>query len=492
MISSLEVINGMNYKIVLKIIGNVLVYEALLLLLPFAIALTYSGEDANSFLITIAITLIVALVLRNIKIKDKSMYAKEGFLTVGLAWIAIAAFGALPFVISGSIPSYIDAFFETVSGFTTTGATILTEVESLPKGILFWRSLTHWIGGMGFLIFVLALVPTIGSNSIHLLKAESPGPNPGKIVPKIRETAKILYIIYLVLTIIQTILLILSGLSVYDSVIHALGTAGTGGFSNMNLSVGAFNNPAAEWIITIFMIIFGVNFSLYFQLIKGNIKGFFKNEELKYYLLIVLVSIVFIAINIIDFNNGNIGLSIRQSSFQVASIISTTGYATTDFNLWPSLSKTIIMILMIVGAMAGSTAGGIKTIRLVIMMKAIRRGIDKILHPKRIQSVKVDGKVVDEETISGVLLFIGAYSVIYLIALFIVSFDGFDLVSNITAVLTAISNVGPGLEMVGPVGNFSAFSNLSKIVLSFCMLAGRLEIYPMLIMFSKSIWKRTY
>ncbi|GAA0758041.1 TrkH family potassium uptake protein [Clostridium sartagoforme] len=482
----------MNYKIVLKIIGNVLVYEALLLLLPFAIALTYSGEDANSFLITIAITLIVALVLRNIKIKDKSMYAKEGFLTVGLAWIAIAAFGALPFVISGSIPSYIDAFFETVSGFTTTGATILTEVESLPKGILFWRSLTHWIGGMGFLIFVLALVPTIGSNSIHLLKAESPGPNPGKIVPKIRETAKILYIIYLVLTIIQTILLILSGLSVYDSVIHALGTAGTGGFSNMNLSVGAFNNPAAEWIITIFMIIFGVNFSLYFQLIKGNIKGFFKNEELKYYLLIVLVSIVFIAINIIDFNNGNIGLSIRQSSFQVASIISTTGYATTDFNLWPSLSKTIIMILMIVGAMAGSTAGGIKTIRLVIMLKAVRRGIDKILHPKRIQSVKIDGKVVDEETISGVLLFIAAYSVIYLIALFIVSFNGFDLVTNITSVLTAISNVGPGLEMVGPMGNFSNFSKLSKIVLSFCMLAGRLEIYPMLIMFSKSIWKRTY
>lgn len=482
----------MNYKIVLKIIGNVLVYEALLLLLPFAIALTYSGEDVKSFLITIVITLIVALVLRNIKIKEKSMYAKEGFLTVGLAWIAIAAFGALPFVISGSIPSYIDAFFETVSGFTTTGATILTEVESLPKGILFWRSLTHWIGGMGFLIFLLALVPTMGSNSIHLLKAESPGPNPGKIVPKIRETAKILYIIYLVLTIIQTILLILSGLSVYDSVIHALGTAGTGGFSNMNLSVGAFNNPTAEWIITIFMIVFGVNFSLYFQLIKGNIKGFFKNEELKYYLLIVLVSIVFIAINIIDFNNGNIGLSIRQSSFQVASIISTTGYATTDFNLWPSLSKTIIMILMLAGAMAGSTAGGIKTIRLVIMLKAVRRGIDKILHPKRIQSVKIDGKIVDEETISGVLLFIGAYSVIYLIALFIVSFDGFDLVTNITSVLTAISNVGPGLEMVGPIGNFSKFSNLSKIVLSFCMLAGRLEIYPMLIMFSKSIWKKTY
>ncbi|MCR1950795.1 TrkH family potassium uptake protein [Clostridium sp. DSM 100503] len=482
----------MNYKIILKVIGNVLLYESILLLIPFGISLAFGDGDSFAFLITMILMMPIALLLRRIEIKEKGMYAKEGFLTVGLAWIVIAAFGALPFVISGAIPSFVDAFFETVSGFTTTGASILTEIQSLPRGILFWRSFTHWIGGMGFLIFILALVPSLGSNTIYLLRAESPGPNPGKIVPKIRETAKILYIIYLILTVIQTILLMAAGLSPYDSVIHALGTAGTGGFSNMNSSVAAFNNPAVEWIITVFMILFGINFALYFQIIKGNVKNFFKSEELKYYLLMILISIIFITINILDFNNGNLNESIRQSSFQVSSIVTTTGYATVDFNLWPTLSKIIIMILMLTGAMAGSTGGGVKTIRIVIVLKAIRRGIDKILHPKRIQSVKVDGKLVDEETISGVFLFIGAHIVISLIAMFIVAFDGFDLVTTSTSVLTTISNVGPGFEMVGPIGNFSAFSPLSKITLSFCMLAGRLEIYPMLIMFSKSIWKKTY
>lgn len=482
----------MNYKMVLKVLGNVMLYESILLLIPLAIAFGYGDGDSFAFLITIIIMMPISLLLRRIEIKEKGMYAKEGFLAVGLAWIVIAAFGALPFVISGAIPSFIDAFFETVSGFTTTGATILTEIQSLPRGILFWRSFTHWIGGMGFLIFILALVPSLGSNTIYLLRAESPGPNPGKIVPKIRETAKILYIIYLMLTIVQTILLMISGLSAYDSIIHALGTAGTGGFSNMNSSIAAFESPAVEWIITIFMILFGINFALYFQIIRGNIKSFFKSEELKYYILMILVSTIFITFNILDLNKGNISESVRQSSFQVASIITTTGYATVDFNLWPTLSKIIILMLMITGAMAGSTGGGVKTIRIVIMLKAIRRGIDKILHPKRIQRVKIDGKVVDEETISGVFLFIGAYIVIALIAMFIVAFDGFDLITTSTSVLTTISNVGPGFEMVGPIGNFSAFSPLSKIVLSFCMLAGRLEIYPMLIMFSKSIWKKTY
>lgn len=482
----------MNYKMVLKFIGNVLLYELLLLIIPFMVALYYGDGDANSFLFTIILMLPLALFLRRLKVKEKDMYAKEGFFTVGLSWIVISVFGALPFVISGAIPSFVDAFFETVSGFTTTGATLLAEIESLPRGILFWRSFTHWIGGMGFLIFMLALLPSLGSNTIYLLKAESPGPNPGKIVPRLNETAKILYIIYFVLTIVQTILLMVAGLSFYDATIHALGTAGTGGFSNMNSSVAAFNNPAVEWIITIFMILFGVNFALYFQILKGSIKSFFKNEELKYYLLMIGLAIVVITINILGLNGGRIGESIRQSSFQVASIITTTGYATVDFNLWPTLSKTIILILMIAGAMAGSTGGGIKTTRIVIMLKAIRRGIDRILHPKRVQSVKMDGKVVDEETISGVFLFIGAYIVITFIGIIIVSFDGFDLITTSTSVLTAISNVGPGLEMVGPTGNFSAFSPLSKIVLSFCMLAGRLEIYPMLIMFSRSIWKRTY
>ena len=410
----------MNYKMVLKVLGNVLLFESILLLIPLGIALAYGDGDSFSFLITIILMMPIALLLRRIEVKEKGIYAKEGFLTVGLTWIVIAAFGALPFVISGAMPSFIDAFFETVSGFTTTGATILTEIESLPKGILFWRSFTHWIGGMGFLIFILALAPSLGSNTIYLLRAESPGPNPGKIVPKISETAKILYIIYFILTIIQTILLMASGLSAYDAIIHALGTAGTGGFSNMNTSVAAFASPSVEWIITIFMILFGINFALYFQVIRGNIKNFFKSEELKYYLLMIFISIIFITVNILDFNNGNLNESIRQSSFQVASIITTTGYATVDFNLWPTLSKMIIMMLMIAGAMAGSTGGGVKTIRIVIMLKAIRRGIDKILHPKRIQSVKIDGKVVDEETISGVFLFIGAYIVIALIAMFII------------------------------------------------------------------------
>lgn len=482
----------MNYRVVFKLLGNVLKYELILLLIPLCISIYYGEGDTFSFFITIIFMSPLSLLLCKIKTKKNDMYGKEGFLTVGLAWILISVVGAMPLIISKSIPSYIDAFFETVSGFTTTGASILNEIESLPKGILFWRSFTHWIGGMGFLIFILALVPSLNSNTIHLLKAESPGPTPEKIVPKIKETAKILYIIYFVLTVIQTILLKIAGLSWYDATLHAVGTAGTGGFSNMNSSVAAFNNPAVEWIITIFMLLFGINFALYFQILKGNIRNVFKSEELRYYIFIVFISTIFIAINIINFNGGNIGESIRQSSFQVVSIITTTGYATVDFNLWPTTSKMILIILMFVGAMAGSTGGGIKTIRIVTMVKAIKREIDKLLHPKRIKSVKINGKAVEEETISGVFLFIGSYIVISLIAMLIVSLDGFDIITTSTSVIATISNIGPGFEMVGPTGNFSAFSPLSKIVLSFCMLVGRLEIYPILIMFSPSLWRKSY
>lgn len=483
----------MNYRIVFKVIGNVLRYELLLMLIPMLIAFYYGDGDAMAFLITIILMLPVEFVLCRIKVDYDEIYPKEGFMTVGLAWIVISIVGAIPFVISGAIPSIIDAFFETVSGFTTTGASILTEIQSLPRGILFWRSFTHWIGGMGFLIFILSIIPSMcSSNTIHLLKAESPGPSPGKIVPKIKETAKILYLIYTVLTLIEVVFLKVAGMSVYDSFIHALGTAGTGGFSNMNASVAAYNSPAIEWIITIFMLLFGVNFALYFQAIKGNIKGFFKCEELRYYVLMVSVAILFITFNILSINNGDLGESFRQSSFQVASIVTTTGYATTDFNLWPTLSKMILVMLMFVGAMAGSTGGGIKTVRIVLMFKAIKREINKLLHPRRVQSVKMDGKVIGEEVISGVFLFIGAYIVISLIAIFIVAFDGFDVTTTVTSVIATMSNIGPGLEMVGPTGNFAEFSGLSKIVLSFCMLAGRLEIYPMLIMFSPSVWKKKY
>ena len=482
----------MNITAILNIIGHVMKYEIILLLIPFFVALFYGQGDANAFLYTVLLMIPIALILIKIKGKKNEIYAKEGFLTVGLAWIVISFFGALPFVFSGAIPSLVDAFFETSSGFTTTGASILTEIQSLPKGILFWRSFTHWVGGMGFLIFILALMPTFSGNTIHLLKAESPGPTPGKIVPKIKQTAKILYAIYFVLTLIETIFLKSAGLSWYDSIIHALGTAGTGGFSNMNASVAAFNNPAVEWIITIFMLLFGVNFVLYFQLIRGNVKAFFKSEELKWYLIAVFASIIIIAVNIIPFNHGDVTKSIRDSAFQVSSIVTTTGYATVNFNLWPTLSKVILIMLMFMGAMAGSTGGGIKTIRIVIIFKAIRREIDKILHPRRVKSVKIEGNVVEEETISGVFLFIFAYIIISLIAIFIVSFDNFDITTTVTSVIATLSNIGPGLEMVGPAGNFSAFSDLSKLVLSFCMLAGRLEIYPMLILFSPSLWKKNF
>lgn len=482
----------MNYKAVLSILGNVVKYMVALLFVPLLIALYYGEGDAKSFLLTILIGAPIGFILSNIKAEKKAIYAKEGFLIVGFAWIIISAIGALPFVISGAIPSFIDAFFETVSGFTTTGATILTAIEGLPKGILFWRSFTHWIGGMGFLIFMLALIPSLGSNSIHLLKAESPGPSPGKIVPKIKETAKILYLIYFALTLIEGILLMCAGMNLYDAVIHAMGTAGTGGFSNMNASIAAFNSPAIEWIITIFMLIFGINFALYFQILKGNFKGFFKNEELRYYLLIILSAFILITVNIISLNGGDIILSVRQSAFQVSSIVTSTGFATVDFNFWPTLSKLIIVMIMFVGAMAGSTGGGIKTVRIVIMLKAIKREINKIIHPKRVNSVKIDGKTVDEDIIHGVFLFIGAYIIISLIAIFIISFDNFDVVTTVTSVITTMSNIGPGLEVVGPAGNFAAFSPLSKLVLSFCMLAGRLEIYPMLIMFSPSIWRKNH
>ena len=482
----------MNFPVVLMLLGHVIKYEMLLLFIPLFVSIYYGQGDTKAFIITILIMLPIYLLLISIKIKNKKIYAKEGFLTVGLAWIIVSAFGALPFIISGSIPSFIDAFFEASSGFTTTGASILTQVEGLPNGILFWRSFTHWVGGMGVLIFILALMPSLGGNTIHLLKAESPGPTPNKIVPKIRQTAKILYLIYFVLTVIETVLLVASGLSWFDAIIHALGTAGTGGFSNKNASVAAFNNPTAEWIITIFMILFSINFALYFQIIRGNIKSFFKNEELKYFLIAILGATVIITFNILKLNNGNFIQSLRESAFQVSTVVSTTGYATTDFNLWPTLSKFILILLMFMGAMAGSTGGGIKTIRIVIIFKAIRREIDKILHPRRVKCVKIDGNIVEEETISGVMLFIFAYIVISLIAIFIVAIDGFDMTTTVTSVIATLSNIGPGLEMVGPTGNFSAFSPLSKIVLSFCMLAGRLEIYPMLIMFSPSLLRKKY
>lgn len=480
----------MNFRMILKSLGIVLFIEAACMVPSLVVSLIYGQNDIQAFLISILILLAIGLFLQQIRPATTDIYVRDGFAIVSLAWIFVSAFGALPFVISGAIPSYIDAFFETTSGFTTTGSTILREVESLPRGILFWRSFTHWVGGMGVLVLMLAVLPSVKTGSLHIMQAESPGPNPGKLVPKMGDTAKFLYFIYLAMTAILVILLLLAGMPLYDSLCHAFGTAGTGGFSVKNTSIGAYNNVAIEVIITIFMFLFGVNFSLYYQVIRGNIKSFFRDAEFRLYLGIVLVAILFITLDLNGKVFGSIWESLRHASFQISTIITTTGYSTTDFNLWTSFSKSILVMLMFIGACAGSTAGGIKNIRLVILLKTIRRDIAKIIHPRSVYTIKVDGKTIDDDTLSGVMTFFFAFIAIFALSVLVVSLDGKDMISNFTAVATCIGNVGPGLGIVGPMGNFSEYSVLSKSVLSFCMLVGRLEIFPILLLFAPTFWKR--
>ncbi len=478
----------MNYLLILKLIGFVLKTESLLMLFPFVISLMYKSGDGMYFLYTLIPLYVMGHCLYSVKPKSSHFRSREGFVTVALSWIALSAFGAIPFFISGYFGSYINCFFEMVSGFTTTGSTILENVEAVPKGLLFWRSFSHWVGGMGILVFILAIMPNINASTVQLLRAESPGPTPGKFVPKIKESAKILYLIYFFMTIIQIILLLISGLSLYDSLITAMGSAGTGGFSNMNLSMGAYNNIPAEVITTIFMFLFGVNFNMYFYMLNkqfGLVKG---NGELRLYTGIVLVSMVLIAFNIMPMYGNSFLAALRHSSFQVSTIITTTGYATTDFNLWPMFSKSILVCLMITGACAGSTGGGVKISRILILCKAAKIELGKIIHPRRVQAVKFEGSTLDDKILVNVLVFIALYFLIGFISFVVVSLDGYDFETTATAVITAISNVGPGLSLVGPTGNFNLFSGLSKLVLSFCMLAGRLEIFPILILFSPRVW----
>lgn len=480
----------MNFAMVLKNLGKLLVCEALSIVPAALVSIYYKENEFWSFLYTIIILIVLGVILIRIKAKNKNIYSRDGFAIVAIGWILLSFFGALPFYFSGAIPSLVDSFFEASSGFTTTGATILGEIESLSRGILFWRSFTHWIGGMGVLVLVMAILPSAGAGSMQIMKAESPGPNPGKLVPKVKETAKILYGIYLIITLVQLILLKVSGLPLFDSIIHTLGTVGTGGFSNRNISVGAYNNIAAEIIITVFMLICGANFALHYQLLKGNIKGFFKDGEFKLYLFIVTMSIILITFNL----NGNIYNSVKESlrhaSFQVASIITTTGYATVDFNTWPSLSKLILLLLMFVGGCAGSTAGGMKNIRILLLFKAAKRDLLKIIHPKAVYTVTLQGKAVNEQTLSEVLGFFFMYVIIFCFSVLIVSFEGKDIVTTISSVATTLGNVGPGLEIVGPMGNFSSFTVFSKLIFSFCMIVGRLEIYPMILLLMPRFWAK--
>ena len=472
------------------VIGRILLTEAALLMLPTAVAAVY-GEAVLPFLIPALLLAVIGLALGLRSPKRSSLYARDGFAVVALAWVLMSVFGALPFVISGDIPHFVDAFFETVSGFTTTGASILTEIEPLGRGVLFWRSFTHWVGGMGVLVFVMAILPMSAGDGhgMHLMRAEVPGPSVGKLVSRMGDTAKILYGIYLALTLLEIALLLLGGMPLFDACIHAFGTAGTGGFSSRNLSVGAYDSAYFDVVIGVFMLLFGVNFNLYYFLLIKRFRDVFRSEELRAYLLIVGVAVAAIAADIVHIY-GTVGRSLRYAFFQVASIITTTGYATADFNTWPVFSQAILVILMFIGACAGSTGGGIKVARVVILCKTSLGDMRKMLHPNAVTTVRFEGKPLTDRTIRSVHLFLTVYILIFTVSVLLLSLDRFDLTTTFTAVAACINNIGPGLEVVGPMGNYAQFSPAAKLLLSFDMLVGRLEIFPMLLLFAPSIWKR--
>ncbi|NYB75727.1 TrkH family potassium uptake protein [Sedimentibacter hydroxybenzoicus DSM 7310] len=480
----------MNFNVLLKTTGTVLFWESILMLPSLIIAIYDNSYDINGFLISIIVSGAIGLILKNIKSDVNDMRKREGYATVAICWLVMSIMGALPFYISGSIPSYIDALFETISGFTTTGASILQNIESMPRALLFWRSFTHWIGGMGVLVFTLALIPSIGGRTVFLMRAESSGPAPGKLVPKLSESSKILYIIYAVMTAIIVILLIIAGMPVFDSFIHAFGTAGTGGFSNKALSIGYYNNPYVDWIITIGMFLFGINFTLFFSILRRDWKNILKNEEFRLYCFYSFLGIMLIFLNVLPKFQFNYAEAIRHSAFTVSSLVSTTGYATTDFNLWPMFSKSILMTLMLFGSCAGSTAGGMKSIRVLILFKSILYEIKRTIHPSSVQTIKINNKSINDDTLKSILIFFTSYVMIIIIAIILVSLDNFDFMTTFSSVLAMVSNIGPGFSLVGPMGNFANFSNFSKIVLSACMILGRLELIPILILLSPANWKK--
>ena len=477
----------MNYKLIFHTIGKILLIEAILLIFPLIVNFIYQEENLFAFSLTISILMVVGTLLIMIKPKNKRMFVREGFVIVGLAWIVLSLFGALPFTLSGEIPNYINAVFETVSGFTTTGASILNDVEAMSKSMLFWRSFTHWIGGMGVLVFVLAILPNSEGQNIYLLKAESTGPQVGKLVSKVRFTARILYVIYFVLTLLEVILLLVGGNSLYESIVMSFGTAGTGGFGIYADSVGGFN-IYSQVVIAIFMMLFGINFNIYYLVIIGKIKQAIKSEELRWYLGIILLSTTMITINLMVNLNQTFAMALKDAYFQVSSIMTTTGFATVDFNLWPTFSKVILIMIMFVGGCAGSTGGGIKVSRIVILFKSLKREVQKLLHPNSVAPIKMEGEVVEGSVVKGVNLYFAFVMILLFIGTLLVSFDGLDFTSTFTGVIACINNIGPGLNLVGPMGNFDCFSYFSKIILSVLMLIGRLEVYPILILFLPKTW----
>jgi trk system potassium uptake protein TrkH len=477
----------MNYRMISYMLGWILVFDALFMVVPSLTAI-FCGERAIVyFIITAAICLLIGIPLIYKKPAKTQVYSREGCVIVALSWIVLSLFGALPFFISGEIPSFIDAVFETVSGFTTTGASILTDVEKLPKSMLMWRSFTHWVGGMGVLVFIMAFLPLSGAQNMHIMKAESPGPSVSKLVPRVKSTALLLYSIYFVLTCAEFVILLTGGMTVFEALNTAFATAGTGGFGIYNSSMGGFS-PYIQIVVTVFMLLFSVNFNSYYLLIRGKIKDAF-NTELCVFLLIVSVTTALVSFNIRDMFSS-FGEALRHAAFTVASLISTTGFSTTDFNLWPDLSRTILVLIMFIGACAGSTGGGIKVTRIVILFKSMAKELLVTVHPKQIKKIKIDSHTIEHEVVRSVNVFMVAYLMVFIISLIIISFDDYGLVTNFTAVCATINNIGPGLDMVGPASNFSFFSARAKLVLIFDMLAGRLELFPMLLLFTPATWKK--
>ena len=479
----------MNGAMIVYILGQVLRIEGALLLPSFFVGLIYGEKQGWAYLLMGAVCLMIGTLITLRKPRNTTIYLKEGCVSTALCWIVLSAFGAMPFVLTGEIPSFTDAMFETVSGFTTTGSSILTDVEAMSHSSLFWRSFTHWIGGMGVLVFLLAVLPMAGGSQFNLMKAESPGPSVGKLVPKVGATARLLYIIYFGLTVLEIVLLLLGGMPVFDSITHSFGTAGTGGFGIKGDSIAGYS-PYLQWVITIFMILFGVNFNAYYFILFGKLKKAFGMEEVRWYLIIVLAATAIIFVTLLGTYAPFEALT--HSAFQVATIITTTGFATADFDQWSSLAKTVLVLLMFVGACAGSTGGGIKVSRIIVFFKSAFREIGSYIHPRSVNRIKVEGRPVEHEAVRSINVYLTTYMVIFCLSILLISIEGKDVVTSFTSVAATINNIGPGLAVVGPTGNFSSFSIFGKWVLIFDMLAGRLELFPMLILFHPTIWKQAF
>lgn len=478
----------MNIKMILYTIGNLLKVEATLLILPLIVSVIYKENTYLSWLIPIAALILVGVLLTLKKPEKKNLYAKEGMVLVGLSWIVLSLFGCLPFIISKQIPNFVDALFETVSGFTTTGASILTNVESLSHSMLFWRSFTHWIGGMGVLVFVLAILPSSEGQNIFILRAESTGPQVGKLVSKVKVTARILYLIYLGFTLLEMIFLLIGKMPLFDSIVTSFATAGTGGFGIKNDSVASYSTYS-QMVIAIFMLLFGINFNIFYFIIIGKIAQAFKSEELRTYIIIIIVATVTIALNIFFTLDMSLSIAFKDSFFQVVSFMTSTGFISTNYDLWPELSKLVLFILMFIGACAGSTGGGMKVSRFVILVKSVKREISKIFHPNSVTNIRFEGTTLDEKVVKGVSNYFTMLICIFVVGTLIISLNGFDFETTISAVVSALNNDGPGFgSVIGASGNFASFSIVSKLTLSLLMLIGRLEIYPILVLFSPKIW----